>query len=572
MAETGTTNRWIAFVVTLAAAAWLGWAAAQPPVPLARSAPPEIFSAERAMDDVQAIARAPHPTGSAENARVRAYLVRRLQALGFSTREVRVPLSAKARERLIKWGGKGADRANGINIVAVHAGQDMNSRLIMLMAHYDTVWASPGAADDSFGVAAALEAVRALGPGTPQRGLLVLFTDAEELGLEGAKAFFASDPLARRVGVLINLESRGGGGRAMMFETGPGNRDAVTLLKNSVRDPSANSLAVKIYELLPNSTDFTPAKRLGVAGYNFAMLGRAELYHSPAAIPSAIDQGALQHIGTQALDLTRALMAAEFLPRREPDAVFSDVLGQFLIAYPPLLGWTLIAAAAALLMIAVNRRGAPGLLVALGVVRGLGFAAAAAGLLWAANLVTKAPGSSNYYDRLAALPRLEVQALLLVLASLLVAVIGGRTPHGFRGTWLGLALLNLSLAAAVQLVMPAAGPLFAWPLLLAMALLALSPGKGPPLALLAVVAAVPALAQLGGFAHFALLAIGGDAPFAVAGLLPMALLLLWPVKPDWTLPPVAIATVPILAAALLMAVWVRYDPMAPTVPPYSDKR
>eukprot|EP01035_Chromulina_nebulosa_P027663 gene27663-36412_t len=41
---------------------------------------------------------------------------------------------------------------------------------------------------------------------------IVILTDGEEAGLLGAELFFAEHPLRKRIGLLINLESRGGGG------------------------------------------------------------------------------------------------------------------------------------------------------------------------------------------------------------------------------------------------------------------------------------------------------------------------------------------------------------------------
>ncbi len=563
-------QRWLVFAATLVGAALLGWFAAQPPAPLPVTAPAAVFSAGRAMADVRAIARAPHPTGSAENAHVRAYLVARLQTLGFTVRETRFALSAKARTRLTGWGGPAADRSEGINIIASRPGSSAQAAPVAVMAHYDTVWGSPGAADDSTGVAAALELARALGPGRLPHGLLIILTDGEELGLEGAKAFFAADPLARGIGALVNLESRGGGGRAMMFETGPGNGAMIDLFRRSVTDPSANSLAVKIYELLPNSTDFTPAKTLGIAGFNFAYIGRAALYHSPLATPDAIDKGALQHIGAQSLDVTRALLSGDTLPVRRPDAVFSDVLGRFVIAYPPLIGWTLVAAGAAMLVFAFSRRRIAARDVFAGAGRGLAATAAAAGLLWAINLVSKGT-PQNYYDRLAALPRLEVQAALIMMAVVAVSLAGPRIARPPQARWLGLALLNIIMAAAVQALMPAAAPVIVWPLLLALAVLATTERSKPPPLWLAIPAVIVALAQLSGFAHFVLLSVGGDAPFAVAVLMPMFLLLLWPLRPAVAPRAAKACALVLLAAALVLALWVRFDPVAPSVPPYSDK-
>ena len=50
-----------------------------------RTAPQTAFSAARAMQHLEAIAREPHPIGSTANARVRDYLVAQLRALGLHT-------------------------------------------------------------------------------------------------------------------------------------------------------------------------------------------------------------------------------------------------------------------------------------------------------------------------------------------------------------------------------------------------------------------------------------------------------------------------------------------------------
>ena len=68
-------------------AAVLGVVRHLPPAPLDAAAPVDRFSAGRAMPDIEAIARAPHPIGSAEHRRVREHIAGRLRALGFETIE-----------------------------------------------------------------------------------------------------------------------------------------------------------------------------------------------------------------------------------------------------------------------------------------------------------------------------------------------------------------------------------------------------------------------------------------------------------------------------------------------------
>ncbi len=582
--------RWAMFFAVLALASLLGWRAALPPAALPAAAPATEFSAERAMADIRVIAARPHPTGSAANDTVRAYLVRRLTGLGFQVRTQSVFLPERAARRLAAWGDPDARFRQATTIIALRPGRDRAAPAIGLMAHYDSVWASPGAGDDAAGVAAALEIARAIPAASQQRDLAILFTDAEELGLVGARAFFGqapkgssatlpADPLARRLGVLINLETRGGGGRAFMFETSSQAGALVRRYAASTADPATTSIAVKVYELLPNSTDFTPARQAGVAGLNIAFTGRAELYHSPLATPDAIDTGSVQHLGAQGLAITRDLVTAATLPGPAPDLAFGDILGVTTLAYPPAWGWLPIAVIAACLISAARTRRDWRLARLAGAtLDGLVAAAAVAVIAYAGNLLSGADAPANYYDRLAALPRLEIMALLAGGAGLALALAMAPRRRSLSEGWIGAIGLNLLLLVGLQLALPAGGPVLAWPLLpaaLALAAATRRPlGPVPPAArLLAAAVAVFGLAMIGGFAHNLLLGIGISSPAAVALFAPLVLALLWPLLPA----PLSRRTLLIAAAAMIagnaiVALSVRLDPIAATIPPYDPKK
>ncbi len=198
----------LAFLAVLGLSLLIAGAAIRPPAPVAADAPEAAFSAERAMADIRRIARAPHPTGSAENAHVRDYLVRRLEDLGL---EVSIQRAEVLRARNPGW----AMGANVENIIATLPGEDREAPVILLMSHYDSAPGSPGAADDAAGVASSLEAVRAiLADDRPRpRDLVVLITDAEEQGLLGAQAFFEEHPLRERIGAIDVRHGNVGGAR-----------------------------------------------------------------------------------------------------------------------------------------------------------------------------------------------------------------------------------------------------------------------------------------------------------------------------------------------------------------------
>lgn len=561
---------WMHLAAAMLVAFLLTLFATTTPGPAPADAPATQFSAGRAMADVREIARAPHPTGSAEAARVVGYLTTRLKSLGLNVTTSAAPIRDEAKQRLDRWRGSEAPAPDAVNIVATLPGRDPAKPALLLMAHHDSVWGSPGAPDDAAGVAAILEAVRAIRASgqAPERTLIVLFTDAEELGLDGARQFFAKDPARERVGVIVNLEARGGGGRASMFETGTENGAMIDLFARSVNRPVATSLSVFVYNNLPNYTDYTEAKKQGVPGFNFAFIGRPGLYHSPLATPQALDQGSLQDIGRQTLDLTRALLAAPELPGKAPDRVFYDLFGLVFLAYPGWVGWLILAVAIGAWGYA--GRGVTGLRD-LG--RGAGAAPAlilaSAASLWFCNLASGAEGKVNYYDRLAAIPRLEAQALLLCLAAGVLVhalLIGGRG----RELAPGMAAPLLLLAVLGQAAAPTAAFVPQIPLLLGgVGAAALRWREGAASRWIAAGAAALGVGYMLTLGHALFQAMGPDMPFLMALPLVLSAPLLLPLMPGIARRRAMQVAGGSAAAALAIALWVRFDPVAASVAVYS---
>jgi hypothetical protein len=372
-------------VGSLALALLIGVLSLQVPAPAGADAPATAFSAERAMADVREIAQRPHPVGSADHARVRLYLQQRMTDLGLEVSTQTGPISRGSARYLRRMGGDPeAAQFTATNLIGVLPGRNPALPAVALMAHYDTVPMSAGAADDTAGLAAILETVRALqARGPSDRTLVVLFTDAEEIGLDGARIFWGGHPLRDRIGAVVNLEARGGGGRAMMFETGRGNAETIALFGRAgvLADGgvTANSLAGFVYERMPNGTDFTIPKERGVQGLNLAFIGRPAQYHGNST-PDALDRGAVQHIGSQTLESADALLRAPALPAATANSVYADLFGRVIVSHPPAAGWGLLALALVLLGAAAWRaRSRAGLTLAdvgRGALDGLWFVAA----------------------------------------------------------------------------------------------------------------------------------------------------------------------------------------------------
>lgn len=579
----------ILFGGALALALLFGVLALQVPKPRGLDTPPADFSAARAMVDVRTIARAPHPVGSAEHRRVQDHLFARMAALGLNPERQTGVLSPDAVRRMERWELDPTSSLTLTNLIGVlpasGPGADPSAPAVLLMAHYDTTPHSPGAADDSAGVAAVLETVRAIKARGPiRRPLVVLLTDGEELNLDGARAFFSEHPWRERLGAVVNLEARGGGGRAMMFETGPGNRQTIDLFADaSTRapgGPTSNSLAVVVYENMPNGTDFTIARQRGLAGLNLAFIGRPDQYHAANATPDNLDQGAVQHLGGQALEAVDALVRAPALPVAGERRVYADLMGRMIVGHAPATGWWIFGLSLALTAFGYwGARQATRLKfteVARGAADGLWLVATGLVLTTAVRLLggplsSRAESAEAYYTLLRRLPWLEGGAVLVVLAvalallagrqafgriglsavvalsALFALILGGidyvvlgaavislamiwtvRGPRSTRGGWIGLIGLVVLLGGAVQALSPEAAFLLLWPALLASAALAISMVVSARLAgPWALVPPALATAVGGGWvvslAHPVFLGIGMDMPGVLA---PLALLVL----------------------------------------------
>jgi hypothetical protein len=315
-------------------------------------APETEFSAARALKHLKVIASEPHPVGSPAHSRVRDYLVQQIEALGLEAEiQTATAVVNYRRTRVV--------RAQNVMTRLPGSG---GSDTLLIMAHYDSVPRSPGASDDGSGVVALLETLRALRAGDPlANDVIFLFTDAEEIGLLGARVFRKEHPSMEEADLILNFEARGGGGPSIMFETGPGTNSLIGQFARFSPHPVASSYSYDVYRKLPNDTDFSIFKSRGKPGFNFAYIHDLPAYHASFDTLDRIDLRSVQHHGSYALALLRGFgnSPLQIEPEEEVKVYFNlPFLGLVIYSSHLVLPLTILAAllTIAVLVIGFRRR------------------------------------------------------------------------------------------------------------------------------------------------------------------------------------------------------------------------
>lgn len=303
----------------------------------------EGFSAERVVNDIEVISKEHHSVAhSEERAKVREYLVERLEGLGADTVQIfRYDSLVGPQNKHVVYTFDAYDVL--AEFPPLQVSQD--TTYMMFVAHYDsrysqpvlkdTVW-SYGAADDGYGVGVTLETVSQALKFRDQwkQGIKVLFTDAEEVGMMGMKAIWENDrQVFDNVGFMINIEARGPWGPALLFEACPGNEKVMELYDDAAKYPYTYSLTTVVYSFMPNFTDFTIVKD-SIPGLNFSTIADVNHYHTDLDNFSNVSAKSIQHYGAQILPITKTYLTGEQYADRDSLRADSDATN-FTI---PLLG------------------------------------------------------------------------------------------------------------------------------------------------------------------------------------------------------------------------------------------
>lgn len=294
-----------------------------------QNVPLNEFSTNRALAHVKKITQKPHYIGSEGHQEVVTYLFDELKQLG---------LSPQIQEGFTL--SDGGILVNSKNVLARIKGTE-TGKALLLLSHYDSAPHSKslGASDDASGAAAILESVRTHLHNKQQakNDIIILFSDAEEIGLNGAALFVSKHPWAKEVGAVINLEARGSAGPGyMLMETNEGNSKMVDAFGSSkLSKPNSNSLMYSIYKMLPNDTDLTVFRTLGkIQGFNFAFIDNHFNYHTAQDSYQNLDQRTMAHQGANLYPLMNYLANSDLtnLNSTQDKVYFSVPFG--FISYP----------------------------------------------------------------------------------------------------------------------------------------------------------------------------------------------------------------------------------------------
>ena len=262
----------------------------QPSISKKKQVTPTDFSLDNALYHLKNISQKTHHVGTKEHKNVQQYIVGELEKLGLET-EVQIQTAVNK-----KWFAATTTE----NIIAKIKGTS-SGKSLLLLTHYDSnPHSSLGASDAGSGVVTILEGIRAfLAKNTPPKNdIIILISDAEELGLLGAKAFVAAHKLAKNVGLVLNFEARGSGGPSyMLLETNGKNSQLMSeFMASKPNYPAASSLMYSVYKMLPNDTDLTVFREeANINGFNFAFIGDHFDYHTAQDSYERLDRESLAH-------------------------------------------------------------------------------------------------------------------------------------------------------------------------------------------------------------------------------------------------------------------------------------
>ncbi len=294
------------------------------------TAPATEFAVDRALQPLSEISKKPHYLGSKGHEEVREFLIVELRKLGLDP-HIQKGFSLNPDSKTL---------TKPINIIARIKGSG-EGKALLLLTHYDSALVpSFGASDAGSGIVTILESVRAYLASSekPKNDIIMLFSDSEEIGLDGAKLFVNQHPWAKNVGLVLNFEARGSSGPSnMILETNGGNANLVKeFIKANPDFPVASSLMYSVYKMLPNDTDSTIFREDGdIPSFFFAFIDSHFNYHTANDTFENLNRNSLAHQGSYLLPLIHYFANADISNlKSETDNVYVNLPLVKMVSYP----------------------------------------------------------------------------------------------------------------------------------------------------------------------------------------------------------------------------------------------
>jgi len=323
---------------------------------------------------LETIAKAPHPWFSEENKNVYEYIVSYGDSLSAKYGSDVIEISIQNTTQYYQdgytrynWYTEQYETGSIINVAYLIKGKKIgvDENAIQVSAHYDGVPVGPGASDDGAGIAIMMEIASALAARSTngeklERDVLILFVDAEETGLVGAKYWVngiddlgndISHPWSKLASFAVNMEGSGTAtSGAMLIRSN--SRFATDAYRKFALHPKAVSLTEWIYKTLGiGRTDSDKYWTQGIHLMDLIWIENRWAYHSQDDSIVNVRPESLQSCGDDIMQIVSGASASSDFPKRIPmeDLLSSGVIRSGGIAgmesgtvYFSLLGGTMV--------------------------------------------------------------------------------------------------------------------------------------------------------------------------------------------------------------------------------------
>jgi hypothetical protein len=251
-------------------------------------------------------------TGTPGSERARRYLLQRFREIGLT------PLGP-ALEHQFSFVGRDSIRYQGINLVGLVRGSEHPERYLVVTAHYDHLGVRNGeifngADDNASGTAALLSMAAHFRANPPRHSIVFAALDAEEMGLQGARAWVAAPPVPlERILVNVNMDMISRNDRNELYAAGTYHTPALRPYVETVAARAGVNLRMghDRPDLPPgddwtNSSDHGAFHAVGIPFIYFGVEDHPD-YHRPTDVFANIQPGFYVRAAATVLDFVREL-------------------------------------------------------------------------------------------------------------------------------------------------------------------------------------------------------------------------------------------------------------------------